>query len=620
MTDDYKELLGKYITGKITPGTADNDISFREEQNVEGENPDSKIGSGLTKIFGVSIQNFHYTQLSSNTTDNIVIYGWFTTIQYTKYFFGVIDSNYNLLFATDKFSSGTLLNPLVVFAYDEEGRIWGIDIAGTTEENGQPTPRYRLLLLNNISTPTIYGKYEVRLRKSYYFPIGYNKIEEMPPLIYKMRDEALYYILGTDYSTSNGRIISVQINVGASNEWYQTTLNTGGVYSFDDMIVEKQEDTNTIYYTSSEGSNIKLCKWVYGSSPIVIDTINKESASKINLISSSKMIFISWETDRKRNFCYYENGDIKILDEITNTDPNLYVNTYQRVQYLNGLCFYVLAIGYTNVDVVVGCYDGNKYIREDMTIDHGFLSSNGCTIRNTYALYTISLPLHFIHGYNSLYSVKLTYYQGLYNGTQYEDYDSLVSQNVELFNENNELIFARQIYNSTFVNNTTSSVAEVPNTFLNDTTISTQKLFGQTNANLVTNNNPITKNIYEMLYINFVNSINVIDEDTNTQYYEVANNITASINATNNDNTSMENSRIGKIQINYIDGTTQMQTTDITSTGTNEYLIKATIYVSNSIESIDILSNDETQIYTTIATNDLETGKYYTLEESLRIE
>ena len=73
----------------------------------------------------------------------------------------------------------------------------------------------------------------------------------------------------------------------------------------------------------------------------------------------------------------------------------------------------------------------------------------------------------------------------------YENINSLVPNSGQLFNQNNIVIFARNLYNRIVNNNTAISTLEVPNDMLNDEIISIEKLMSETNTNLVNANEKI---------------------------------------------------------------------------------------------------------------------------------
>jgi hypothetical protein len=517
-----------------------------------------------------------------------------------KYFIAVLDKEYNVLFATDKYSSGTAFSQFVKLAYDEEGKVWGVDIYGTTTETGDgSTPRYRLLLLNNIAIPNQNDTYEVKLRKAYRFPIGYNKVE-FEFMIDKVKGEPIYYILSNDYGmlNSQARVIIVEVNVGTTNDWYQATSNLGGISTQDDMLLKVEEDVYTMCYTSTANGHTDLIEWVKGTTPTRTYRISQEG-SAITIIKPTTLSFIGYDGNNNWEFKIFDEGIIKQLDTgVLDT-----IGT-GKTYYINGLIFYLMT--YCSDDntntykVVFGCYDGTNYNKVEEEFNNINVVEQQVNIKNNYSLYSMDAIFSISGSDDIIFNSKLTSYTNLYSGTPYNFYNSLIGQKGELYNSDNQLIFARQLYNLTTYNNTTTATIEVPNVFLNDSTIENKNLIGATSVELVNNNNSINKNIYEALYVNFINTITIAsEEDMITTNPEAAIELTNAINSQNEDSTTMENIRIAKIRYNFQDSTSKIQTLNIENVFGNTYIGRSMTYIDREVDTVDILSNDETIVYAT---------------------
>jgi hypothetical protein len=178
-------------------------------------------------------------------------------------------------------------------------------------------------------------------------------------------------------------------------------------------------------------------------------------------------------------------------------------------------------------------------------------------------------------------------------------------------------VFARDLYNKNINNNATVSTIQVPNNYLNDISLDLKKLISKTNLDICNEENITTKNIYEMLFINYINTINVIDEDTGTLYPGVANYVNYNINVGTEAN--CKSSFIGKAKINCNDNTCRTQILTW-HWNTDHYEVSFTIDTTTTIPtSIDFVSNDETMVYMTKQL-DLEQNKYYKITQKLRIE
>ena len=212
--------------------------------------------------------------------------------------------------------------------------------------------------------------------------------------------------------------------------------------------------------------------------------------------------------------------------------------------------------------------------------------------------------------------IKENYNPLNYNGEPYTNYNSVLPQQAEVY-YNNSLVFARNLYNKTINENQTNSTVVMPNTYLNSIELVPQILLSQTNSQMVINNNPITKNIYETLYMNFINTINVINEDTGVIYPRSASYINQNINIGTQSN--CESSSVGKARINANNGST-IETITWNDIDDTHKQTEFALQVNNTINSIELISNDELTTYVTIDTSELETGKTYNISQKLRVE
>jgi hypothetical protein len=139
---------------------------------------------------------------------------------------------------------------------------------------------------------------------------------------------------------------------------------------------------------------------------------------------------------------------------------------------------------------------------------------------------------------------------------------------------------------------------------------------GATNKRLLYHLNNLTKNVYETLYINFINTLGVIDEDENETYPSTASYINQNINVGTQQNCN--DTFVGKVQINYssksiVQSINWTYNTDHYETS---FVVDA---LTESPSTIDFISNDETTTYIT-KEMDLATGHYYLVSQKLRIE
>jgi hypothetical protein len=149
---------------------------------------------------------------------------------------------------------------------------------------------------------------------------------------------------------------------------------------------------------------------------------------------------------------------------------------------------------------------------------------------------------------------------------------------------------------------------------LNSDTINGENLIGTTYQNLVEAEVEFTKNQYEVVDVNFINTLGIQNKNNETiQETEGQNRLNDSISQT----IDYEDARMTRYRINYQDGTT------LTNSNTwlliaNYYTTDLTITVSKEISSIDFISEDENTIYTTIYPV-LEVGKTYKISQDVYI-
>lgn len=203
-----------------------------------------------------------------------------------------------------------------------------------------------------------------------------------------------------------------------------------------------------------------------------------------------------------------------------------------------------------------------------------------------------------------------------YNGFPYSSYNVLQPRYVNMYYLNVALMFSRNVYNITRFENTSTASVEIPARYLNNYVMSRQKLFGATCYNLIDNLQPISKNQYEIVHVNFINTINVIDEDTGIYYKQGA--IKVNNCATIGTQATYNIGKCTKYRINYNDGTTLVGNITWENINATNKKTKFVIYVDKAIDNIDLLSNDGTSIYMKI-NGTFTIGNYYTIKQKVRI-
>ena len=194
--------------------------------------------------------------------------------------------------------------------------------------------------------------------------------------------------------------------------------------------------------------------------------------------------------------------------------------------------------------------------------------------------------------------------------------------NSATLSSNGVVIFARNLYNRIVNNNTTTSILNVPNNFLNGITINKEDLYSETNNLLTEASSSITTNIYEELMINFANTILMTDEND-------VNNIIENLTGATRVNTSIssvkdyDNCKITKYKINYQDGTNVVNNITSQNIVRLRGSVKYTFGLYNSsnkpLRNVELISNDENTIYQRINLTNLETDRFYVVNQEVGI-
>lgn len=620
MTNDFKEQILNYLTGTIQEETPqDNPTHYIEKETLINNlytNITNEIGSNNFSIIKV---------IQSKTNSNIVINC--KNANNNNSFLIVTDKDFNILGYFDEFSSGVSFRMFTGFNIDENGYFYTIE-----SDHGFQLNNKRFLMLNNIAVPNANGEYQVKIRKSYAVPnttVLYNNSIQG---LYKAIGQSIYVILNADGS-ANRYLTKLTINVGTNNDWQDNAIN--GVVG-NDQILSVDSEGNIFFKTINVGIpsglytyNISLYTYNNGieTTEIISDTIIngtdmwRTTAKFLNI----NEVYIGYKTANTENTnTEYIIGHLdtttKTLTKVFST-PSVYSAIYNDTNFLmfyridNEMMFKfnVITNSSTNeFNIIVGRLIGLD--RQSTLLASGItpLTTNAdfFVVVKTFNLY------QYIAQYNdNAYSTKEIYQVNGYNGDSYINTNCLIP-GISYLYSNNKLVFARTLYNKQVNGNTTISTIEIPYNYLNEISIQPKQLLGQTKMILNNDINPITKNIYETLDINFINTITMQDND-NSINLSGASKLNASATSTNNYNQT----QIGYYRLNYTDGTTEdFKINPSEYTPTNEYsgTYNFVIYVAKPITNINILSNDKTTVYATLNLV-LEVGKYYRINQNVEV-
>ena len=644
MTQELKNQILSYITNKLVP--TDKDDTERLER-VEFM-PRSTYASLLPEHYAnMQINGI----IKSSTNSNLILYGGYITENGTaennsRGIIIILDQDLNPIKSIYKFSSGTLLRPIQKMIQIEDETFVAVDstiFALPYDRRKIQTNTKRFIMLNNISIKDATGDYKAILRTSYNIPYSnfycIDMIKNPNSAHYAMA--GAMYIPVSDYHYDGVRIIELKVNVGEANEWTEKTASTdrswiyGGFYGEFDS----NDKLNWKMILTQNYSSISLHSWDENRLTTILETRNGIVPVVDSLSASNQCKFTNkdeayfvinnqrWGAEVQARYIGlykydYKNSSLKEIyyKNIGNFDYNtsregIFLHNLNGQLYIN----YCDNYNYTNKTA-----NFNFQRLENDTWSPILIAENQSYwmeretnfIGNTYNILTnISVNGNLNTFYWHFIGITEIYNEFNYNGTPYTDYNSMIGRSGILYGEDG-ILFARNLYNTTLLEGTTTSTIQIPNTMLNDVNITQKKLKGETNTTLINDTRTITKNIYETLYINFIRSIAVKDEDTNTYYPTTATYVNQNINTGTKQNCEM--SFVGKVRINYQDNAI-MQILEWTY-NVDHYETSFVIDTHDEIPtSVDFMSNDETTIYITKDLT-LDSNKYYKINQKLRIE
>lgn len=665
MTNDYKTTLLEYLTGNLQEEAG---VNIPQFSNVATE--DSSLYNDLMATFTngfVEKGTIKCKDSSGEYNGKTIIYGYYyinssQTYSTSKGFIALLDEKLSLIELITQFSSGTDFSKFQYLTIDEEGRLFGIDIP-----SGSSSARF--LMLNNVSIKANSAQHYVAvLRTSYNLQGNAGTYPIMITKVIKQYNGANYYM-----QMSNGLGTNLKINVGIANEWTDFSYQNVADYQYTDfMNVEAYWDNeenisivllehtlmlNGIHIiakgTNDENNVIQMVQLyditndlfggadgisVYMDYPGSQRTRYMRSISayilnpthlffvvpvaKFDLDTEENDIIIkviennNGTTTTKYEYTYEEQvGDhSSVLSEISMINNQIFANFYVCENTTSSNPFYTVYTG------IILNQDTTRIIDLAM-VRYGYETSfNIIDITNIFNLYILNAITYSYEQDKFKYSKSILIFNANnYNGEAYCNTNTLIPNQIWLYDENDNIMFARNLYNKTIYNNITEATIEVPNTMLNDLTISTQKLIGETNYILCENTDDIEKNIYETLYINFF--ITLLMQNRNTLDYITnlpgSNRINDSVSETKD----YDNAKIGKVRINYTNGTSKTKDI-ISSTITNNIAdIQFQLTILSDILNIEILSNDGLTTYQTITDfTDYDIGKTYTISQKCYVE
>ena len=654
MTDDYKKTLIEYVTGNLETTSPTTDEIFKEINEI----PRSKWVYKYSPKSWNKLNIEGFIKPSENTSNIGIVYGGYQVYnsQEIRGFIILTDIDFNPIKYIEEFNSGTKLRYIQCMIQGDDNLFYAIDDEAYSYNNYNPqNSQKRFLMLNNF-TVAVNDEYQVSLRRSYILN-GSNYQNFYCNDIFKENNSSHFVFCGK-YSPGAGQIasyiksIELKVNVGQPNEWNYWQINENYSYlcSFVTYNNENEIKIQTLGIKRS-GFNVNLFVKDYNSNSYVSNVIKTLSftldvepyISQQALFLDANNIYFVIDTqglsgyipstgeaakyERYVNLYHYDiaNNNFETIHQdyygnyaeviqhskiqLDKNQGNLYIAYYKNINQQN-------CVG----DYYIQRYEG---IWNPILIGENkpmYYQTRRLYVKSNYNLLQINLfngELAATAGGKPIWyflNIKEIYNSTQYNGEPYIDTNVLSPLYANLYS-NGSLVFSRNLYNISKQNNMTMSSVEIPNNYLNDDVISQNDLISKTNIKMNEIFSSWTKNIYEVVDVNFLNTISVIDEDTNTPYLESA--IKVNNATTDGGDTNYQNTPCNKYRINYLDGTTSIGALVWNSINNYNKKTQITFYVDKEINSIDLISNDESVIYLTIPI-EAEVGKYYTINQKVR--
>lgn len=654
MTEDNKKNILDYVTNTVEKTNP----TSREIIKQINESDRTKWNDYLPSYW----ENFRYEGMvapSEMTSNFTILYGGYLDQNNNSYgIITLVNEKFEPIKTFYEYSSGTKLRYIQYMKQEEDGTFYFIDdeVFSSSQREKVITSQKRFVMVNNfVVMNQTSNDYKINLRKSYVLPNNYTNF--YCKNMYKDPNNSHYIFFGAVVDPSSSvydyrglKIFDLKVNVGSSNEWNMFTNENDRI--FGSAIATFDNEGNVQYRclvtNSLNASNDLICySKTYTGNPTsnVIAAFNSYKPYIDDINYKKQSVFLDYD-----NVYFVQNNQrwgnpgvvrpkyigLYKYNFVNSTLTAIYEEYLGDYDYCNLAAIY---IDKCNTDIYC------NYINNVNTVDNKILAdyyyqrlkqdiwnpikiaeqkifqygSRSFFLKNNFNLlmaYIWQINPRNYDGSNWYVSqIKENYNILNYNGDPYIDYNSVLPQQAEVYS-NNSLVFARNLYNKTINENQTNSTVAMPNTYLNNIDLVPQILLSQTNSQMVINNNPITKNIYETLYMNFINTINVINEDTGAIYPRTASYINQNINVGTKSN--CESSSVGLVQINTQTPYTQ-QVVWLPVDDTHKETSFA-IQVNEFIPSIEFKSADGLTTYLTIDTSSLEIGKTYTISQKLRIE
>lgn len=651
MTEDFKTNILNYITNNLQETQPSSEEIFAEQKSINR--------SAWLNFLPPVWNKFRYEGMiapDESVTGLGVLYGGY--IDENNNSCGIItlfDDNFEPVKTFFEFSSGAKLRYIQYMKQAEDGTFYFIDDNAFTYNNGVQSisSQKRFVMVGNFTVKNqLTDDYQVTLRTSYIFPNGYTNF--YCKNMFKSPSSSTYVLFGNgaDNTESNYpyrylKILGLKVNVGETNEWtsyhneqYRLFGSAYALFDTEDNVSFRCVSTSSLLssrtvdcvsktYSATTTVTTPIATFSYQP---YIDDVNYKKQSvfldmdNVYFVVNNQFWGVSGSPDGKYiglyKYNFVEQKLTTIFSEylgqydfcnlaaifIDKNVADIYVQYNTNVDSANYTADYYFQRLKNDVwnPILIAQNQNFNFIQRTLFVKNNF---------NLLQIYLYAVNPRLQTWFQ--YLIKEDYNILNYNGVEYIDYNSTLPTKAQLYS-NNSIVFARNLYNKTENNNTTVSTVTIPNSYLNDLTISNEILLSETNSELASDDKNITKNIYETVNLNFINTLYVLNNERN-----IIDNAGTYIN--NNINVGTEencnDSFIGKIRVNYDETTPLVTTITWAKTDDTHAVTEFALTLDNKqISSIEFMSNDLTTTYITVIPQDLEVGKTYKFTQYLKIE
>lgn len=583
--------------------------------------------------------------------------------QWKKSFVVVLDKKYIPLKYIDEFDSGTPLAALSRVDQNDvgTGNIYGVDTI--FKRDTAEIDRLRVVIINDFTLEN----FKIKLLNSYNIP-KYDNHQLIITQIFKNPSEGKYFLsyyyttgsTDTGDTTRLGGGLEFVNNVGSENEWnfypyigskrifwngierWSPTWSGDGLSfkGFTEYKVDQVYNGNSIAIltlkSQADGDSKSCVDDMSVNLPADCKNVGQLSECAINLSSvlvattttsselSSTVYIIQYQLSTLSHKIWYskedyidtilEDGFIASYDDMTLFAINnqfYFLRLYRHYKATHD-ADYNYTYEYYNNDLYLDQIYNNEltefFVKDFEQQDNVNFK---LLISNIFNLYNFGLIFQ-----NVIISLTQIYNPSNYNGESFNNVNSLNSNSAVLYSDNNP-VFARNLYNKTQNGVTTMSTIEVPYNYLNDVLVDKMDLRSENNNVIISNTNGFTKNIYETVYLNFVNTISIVNNNGPQPIYNPT--AATELNTSINNPEDYDNLKLTKYKINYQDGTNIVSNLQATLQDDGSYELLMTFFLNKTANSLELISEDEKTSYLTYDLSNVELNKIYSYNQRVRI-